>query len=278
MRRMLLFLLVSLVPFAASGEHFGDFYVVPIAGHTEGRAGSFWQTDLIVHNFQDVPVTIEAGLVDSGLATADNFAPVMVDGAATFTVAAGATRVLSDVLRGHRGREAAIGALLVGGDHPFALSTRIYNVAGPTPGAGQIIPVAQDFLDTPSQRAFIPGLVSNSDFRSNIGFLAASGSTPLVLEVSLAGASGATLGVPLTFTIPSMSIAQIQMSSQQWTTSAFDVATAVLRVVSGTGNVTGYASVVDNRTNNVTVIGSGFPGSASLQQSIFDMVLRTGAR
>ena len=277
MRRTFFFLFVSLFAFAASGEDFGDFYVVPIAGHTEGLAGSFWQTDLIVYNFQDVPVTIEAGLVQSGLSTADNFATVVVDGGTSFTVAAGATRVIADVLRGHRGRESALGALLVGGDRPFALSARIYNVAGQSPSVGVIVPVAQEFLSAPSQRAFIPGLVSSRDFRSNIGFLAVAGSVPLVLEVTLESASGTTLGV-LTFAVPSDAIAHIQMSSLRWVAGSFDVASVVMRFVSGTGNVTGYASMVDNRTNNLAFLSSGFPGSPSLQPSMFEMVLRADAR
>ena len=279
MRRMFLSLLVFLSPFAAFADHFGDFYVVPIAGHTQGRNGSLWQTDLIVHNFQDVPVTIEAGLVDSGLATFDNFAAVMVNGAPAFTVPARATRVIADVLQNHRGRETSLGALLVGGDHPFALSTRIHNVAGQSPSVGQVVPVAQEFLSAVGQRAVIPGLIANNDFRSNVGFVAASGSTPFGVEVSLLSSSGQPLGTPHTFTLPSNAIAHIQWSTTQLGAGAFDVATASFRIVSGTGNATGYASIVDNRTNNATFISAGLPGATtSLQRSLFDLVLRGSER
>lgn len=68
--RRIVFVLFLLMPSVAQGSHFGDFYVVPVAGHTPGMAGSMWQSDLIIHNFQTTPVTIEIGLVESGFGVA----------------------------------------------------------------------------------------------------------------------------------------------------------------------------------------------------------------
>jgi hypothetical protein len=268
MRRML-FVLFLLMPFVAEGSHFGDFYVVPVAGHTPGAGGSMWQSDLVIHNFQTTPVTIEIGLVDSGLGLADNFFPVMVNGAATVTVPAGSTRLLPDVLRDHRGRAMSLGALLVGGDQPFALSSRVYNADGPPMGIGDIVPAAQDFLTMPEQRAVIPGLTVSADFRTNLGFVAAAAAgAPLVVELSLVNANGASLGAQ-TFTIPAGSVTHMQMSSTALTNVPFDVATAILRIVSGSGNVSGYGSVVDNRSNHVMFVGSGFPATTTQQESVF---------
>src|SRR5687767_10208070 len=127
-RTFFLLLVLCFTPSMAYASHFGDFHVIPVAGRGPGVSGSMWQTDVIIHNFQTAPLTVEIGLVESGLGQPDNFFPVMIDGAATVTVPAGATRALTDLLRNHRGRATALGALLIGGDRPFAVTSRIYNV------------------------------------------------------------------------------------------------------------------------------------------------------
>lgn len=263
MRRVtFLALLFCFVSSPALAGHLGDFHVVPGAGHVAGLTGSMWQTDIVVHNFENTTLTVEMGLVETGLGVSDNFFPVMVDGATTFTVPPGGTRLLSDVLRNHRGRANAMGALLIGADRPFAVTSRIYNVDASGVSIGQTVPAAQDFLSATSGIAVIPGLVANTNFRSNIGFVAAAGAAEaVVIEVALAGATGTRLGAT-TFTIPPGSIAQLQVSSTSITTTPFDLATATLRILSGSGDVTGYASIVDNRSNHATFISSGVPGSA----------------
>ena len=270
--RRLFFVFILFTAAAAQGTHFGDFYVIPVAGHTPGARGSMWQSDLIVHNFQTSPVTIEIGLVESGFGVADNFSTVMVDGAATVTVAPGATRVITDLLRDHRGRASSIGALLVGGDRPFALASRVYD-ASTGAAIGETVPAAQDFLTGTGQRAVIPGLRVSADFRSNIGVVAAANSgAPLVVELTLSSASGALLGSQ-TLTIPAGSIVHVQMSSLAFTSNPFDVATANVRIVSGSGNVTAYGSVVDNRSNQAMFIAGGSPATTQ-QRSLFATLLR----
>lgn len=259
----LLTLLLSFAPSVLFAGHFGDFHVIPGAGNVPGVAGSRWQTDVVIHNFQTTPLTVEMGLVESGPGPADNFFPVLVDGAATFTVAPGATRNLANVLHEHRGHATAMGALLIGGDQPFAVTSRIYNVDASGVAVGQTVPAAQDFLSTTSQVAVIPGLTANANVRSNIGFVAAAGAAaPLVLELALTGATGARLGAT-TFTIAPGAISHIQLSTLSLTTIPFDLATATIRILSGSGDVTGYASLIDNRTNHAMFVSSGVPGSAS---------------
>ena len=265
MRRIAFVVLaVCLASATALASHFGDFHVIPVAGRGPGLAGSMWQTDVIVHNLGTTPLTVEIGLAESGVGHADNLVPLMVDGAATFTVPAGATRALTDLLASHEGHEGtAMGALLIGGDHPFAVTSRIYNVAASGATIGQSVPVTQEFLGPGSQVAVIPGLIANATYRSNLGFLAAAGAgAPLVVEVGLRGASGASLGAT-TYTIAPGTMSHVQLSSRAVTTTPFEVATGTLRILSGSGEVTGYGSVVDNRSNHAAFIGSGFSGSAT---------------
>ena len=265
MRRIAFVVLaVCLAPAAALASHFGDFHVIPVAGRGPGLAGSMWQTDVIVHNLGTTPLTVEIGLVETGLGNADNLVPVMVDGAATFTVPAGATRALTDLLASHEEHEGtAMGALLVGGDHPFAVTSRIYNVAASGATIGQSVPVTEEFLGPGSQVAVIPGLIANSTYRSNLGFLAAADAgAPLVVEVGLRGANGASLGAT-TYSIAAGTMSHVQLSSRAVTTTPFDLATGTLRIVSGSGDVTGYGSVIDNRSNHAAFIGSGFAATAT---------------
>jgi hypothetical protein len=261
-RTIFVVLLLCCVPALTFASHFGDFHVIPGAGRGPGAAGSMWQTDIIIHNFLTTPLTVEIGLVESGLGQADNFFPVMINGGATVTIPAGATRSLTDVLRNHRGRDSAMGALLIGGDHPFAVTSRIYNVDSSGATIGQTVPVTQEFLSGTAQRGVIPGIIANTNFRSNIGFVAAASTgAPLVVEVAITDAAGGALGAT-SFTIPAGTIAHVQVSSAAITTTPFDLATATIRILSGSGDVAGYASVVDNRSNHAAFAGSGFSGSA----------------
>lgn len=274
-RTLFIVLLFCLASPPAHGSHFGDFHVIPGAGRGPGVAGSMWQTDVIIHNFRTTPLSVEIGLVESGLSEEENFFPVMIDGAATLTVAPGATRALTDLLRGHRGRDTALGALLIGGDQPFAVTSRIYNVEAGGATIGQTVPVTQEFLGAGIDHAVIPGLMSNANFRTNLGFVAAAGAgEPLVIEVALSGASGTSLGAT-TFTIPAGTIAHVQLSSKSITTTSFDLATATLRILSGSGDVAGYASVVDNRSNHAAFVDSGFSAApANAAQSTMATFLR----
>lgn len=259
-RTIFVALVLSFAPSLLLASHFGDFHVIPAAGRGPGLSGSMWQTDVIIHNLQTTPLTVEIGLVESGLGLADNFSPVMVDGSATVTVPAGGTRVLADLLRNHRGRSTALGALLLGADRPFVVSSRVYNVEASGATIGQTVPVTQEFLGAGTNRTVIPGLMANASFRSNIGFVAAAGAgAPLVVEVGLLGANGASLGAT-TFAIAAGTMAHVQLSSTAITTRPFDLATATIRILSGSGDVTGYGSVIDNRSNHAAFVGGGFAG------------------
>ncbi len=275
MRRTIFLLLVlCFIPSLALGSHFGDFHVIPVAGRGPGVFGSTWQTDVIIHNFQTTPLTVEIGLVESGLSQPDNFFPVMIDGAETVTVPAGATRALTDLLRNHRGRATASGALLLGGDQPFAVTSRIYNVDASGATIGQTVPVTQEFVSAGAQ-GVIPGLIANANFRSNIGFVAAADAgAPLAVVIELRGATGASLGTT-TFTIAPGTISHVQFSSTAITTTPFDLATATIRIA-GSGDVTGYASIIDNRSNHAAFVGSGSPaGTANPTQSTLAAFLQT---
>jgi hypothetical protein len=132
-------------------------------------------------------------------------------------------------------------------------------------------------LSSSEEEAFLPGVMANTQFRTNIGFTgSARRGAPLVIEVAILGAEGATLGTR-TFTVPAGAVNHLQFSSAAITTTPFDEGTARVRIVSGDGEVVSYASVVENASNNAIFISSIVPGAngANATSSSFAEKLRS---
>ncbi|HEV7243090.1 MAG TPA: hypothetical protein VGQ36_27935 [Thermoanaerobaculia bacterium] len=280
-RATLLILLAAAAPTLAANQ-FSDFYVIPAAGHVNGRSGTTWQSDIIIYNFQSTPITVEMAVVDTGVRVFDNVSPIQPGGASTITVAPGATLTLADVLNDHRGRAETMGAILIGADQPFAVVSRLFAVMPSGSTIGQTVSPVSDFLDNVGfvgpGVAFVPGLAANARFRTNLGFLAAvSSGAPLVLEVSLAGRTGAAIGTTRTFAIPAGALAHLFFSSTVLA-GVFDEGVARFRIVSGSGAVAPFASVIENSSNNAMFLNGGFPPGTSTTSgsaSFFREVLRS---
>lgn len=281
LRATILILLTAMaLPLAAN--QFSDFYVIPAAGHVNGMFGTTWQSDIVIHNFQTTPITVELAVVETGEGLLDNVFPVQVASSPTVTIAPGASLTLTDVLRNHRGRAETLGAILIGADKPFAVVSRSFAVTPSGNTIGQAVPPVSDFLDNVgsvgSGVAIVPALVANARFRTNLGFLAAaSAGAPLVIEVSLADARGVALGTKRTFTIPAGALTHLLFSSTTLA-GAFDEGVATFRIVSGSGAVAAFASVIENATSNAMFINGGFPPgttTTSGSKSFFYEILRS---
>lgn len=268
------------MPLAAS--HFSDFYVIPVAGHVQGLFGTTWQSDVIIHNFQSTPITVEMSAVDTGVKTFDNTAPIQPGGSSTITIAPGATLTLADVLNNHRGRPETLGAILISADKPFAVVSRTFAILPSGSTVGQVVSPVSDFLDNVGAVgpgvAIVPGLAQNARFRTNLGFLAAASSAAsLVIEVSLASRTGAAMGTTRTFAIPSGALAHLFFPATLLA-SAFDEGVARFRIVSGSGAVAPFASVIENASSNAMFLNGGFPPgttTTSGSASFFREVLRS---
>ncbi|HSP34497.1 MAG TPA: hypothetical protein VLU46_09300 [Thermoanaerobaculia bacterium] len=254
--RKLFVILCTFVAAAVSAAQFRDFYVIPVAAHAPGANNTDWRTDVAIQNIQSTPVAIEMALVESGEALSDNIQPV----GTTVTVAAGQTVILRDVLNNYRGRASASGALLVGGDKAFAITSRTYNQT-PAGTLGQTVAafgdVATDGSDDGST-LFIPGLVQNSAFRTNLGLLMSATSKPMTVSVMVNGATRM-------FTVQPGVTTHIQFPVTSVATAPFDAAGAVVKIVDGSGTVIGYASVVDNGTGDASFISGGTAAAGSVQ-------------
>jgi hypothetical protein len=265
MRTTLFALALFLIADVARANHYADTYVIPAAGHVEGANGVMWMSDLSIRNFGTTPLIVQLAVIESGFETADNVYPLAsdADGDGTITVSPGATVQLRDVMRGHRGVTNSLGALIVGGNQPFAVTSRAYSTGMPL---GQTVPAARDFLDKSlgtadnTSTAYIPGIVSNAGARTNVGFVAGSaGSTSeMTVEVSLRNGTGAVVGTR-SITIPAGRFAHMQFPVGSFATAAFDVGSADFRITQGEGVVVPYASVIDNRTGEASYLMGVFP-------------------
>ena len=255
-----------------------DFYVIPVASHTVGSNGSVWMSDVAIQNIQTTPINVQLVVIESGEGNSDNVFPLTTDTVnGSITVPAGGSVLLKDILNNYRGRSSTTAAILVGADQPFAVTSRSYVTLGDGSMVGQTVTPVSGFIENtigrtdPKSRAFLPGLVSNAAFRTNIGFVAgnssASGQT-MAVTVTIRNSTGAVIGTRL-FAIPPGNFEQLQFSVTSITTNQFDVGSAEIAITQGNGSVVPYASVVDNKTSDASFILGQFPNSTQLLSNPF---------
>lgn len=285
-KTVLTLLTAVLLALPAAAAHYSDFYVIPIAGHVPGVNDTFYRSDVAIYNFQDTAITVNMALVESGLGLTNNVSaigePVMVP--------ANGSVLLEDVLEGYRGLESVLGSILIGADQPFAVVSRAFTNREDGGTYGQTVPAVDGFLEDVSgvtdpavARAWIPGARSNSQYRTNIGFVAGSGdssSESLAVKVELYDQSGDSLGSE-TFLLPGGSFNHTQFNTSVITGQTFTVAGVEVTIPSGNGAVIPYISVVDNETGDGGFILGTFPpnqsagktGQMSQFRQLFDQVM-----
>ena len=253
-RLMIVFLFIAS---AASAADYSDLYIIPIAGHTRGAFGTEWRSDVVLHNIQQVPITVEMVLVESGLAPSTP----PIDIAIATNLTPGETRTLSDIL-GTQGRDLT-GALIVGAELPFALTSRTYaeHASGRTLGQ-TVTPVA--ITDSSTEVSVLAGLSDSNHQRSNLGLFLAASHAPMIAEIQLVSSTGATLESML-ITVEEPGFTHLQFVITSGTT-------AVVRIVEGDGIAVPYASTVDNITAEALFVSgeliSSVTNAAATMQSL----------
>ena len=159
---------------SAQADHYSDTYVIPVVGHVMGANGTMWMSDVSIRNFSTQPLNVEMILVESGHDTTDNIFPLITDDLdGSITVNPNSTVLLRDILGGYIGAANISGALILGGDRPFAVTSRAYSSTSPL---GQTVPATRDFLANSLENAdntafaYIPGVIHNASARTNVGF------------------------------------------------------------------------------------------------------------
>ena len=284
MKRIVLLFAFALI-FAAYGaraDHYADVYVIPVASHVNGAFGSTWISDLAIHNFQTAPLTVELVLIESGASTLDNVVPLST--VTPVVIPAGGTRIVRDILAGATRPSSSTGAVIVGGDRPFAVTSRSYNVVDGVDTVGTSVLASRDFLTqglgdaAAGATAYLPGLISNARYRTNVGFAAGAGvAGPLAFDIIVTGSEGATLGTRRVV-VPAGTYMHQQWSIREIATAGFDAASARMVIVDGDGAIVPYATVVNNATNDAVFVTGNFPATtpftaSSYVPSVFEQLL-----
>lgn len=268
--KLLTLMLALLVSSAAYANHYSDFYVLPVATHTAGANNTMWMSDIAIYNFQPVTIVVELVLVESGEATVDNIESIMSTMApnGSATIPAGASVLLKDILGGQRAGAPISGAILIGSDRPFAVTSRTYNQLADGQTYGQTVPPARNFLentvgsvDPATNVAYVPGIISNTRFRTNLGMVAANASgdaETMNVAITMRDASGAVAGAR-NFAVAPGGLIHVQISARSLSASNIDVGSAEFRITSGSGAVVPYASVIDNVTGDAVFVTGEFP-------------------
>jgi hypothetical protein len=270
--KLLILLVGALLAMPLAAQNSSDLYVIPVASHTSGQFGTQWMSDLAIQNTQSGPLTVQLIFIESGEGNPNNIFPVTTTNTTgAVTIPAGGNVLLKDVLNGYRGFGSTVGSLLVGGDKPFALTSRSYSMTPAGNTIGQTVPPAANFIDntvgvTNNQTAiaYLPGLINNAQFRTNIGFVAGNGSSsgqPMSVQVTVRNAAGSAVGTRA-FTIPGGAFTHVQFSIGSVAPPSFDIAGAEVTITQGNGAVVPYASVIDNGSADAVFVLGQFPANA----------------
>lgn len=277
-RRLLLFVLIatlSAMPMWAA--HFSDFYVLPVASHVSGVGSSMWMTDTSIQNFQSTPLKVQFLFIESGEGNSENVANLvstaLPDG--SLTIPAGGSVVIKDILAGYQGANGgSLGAVMVSGDKAFAVTSRAYVIGANGGSYGQTVPPVRDFIDNSLGDtnnalavAYVPGVIHNAAYRTNLGFVAGAGLAGMVIEVRLKATDGSTTGTR-NFSIPPNQFVHVQFAASTLTPALIDAGAAEMRITSGDGAVAPYASVIDNVSQDAVFIPSVFPPSSPFAKQV----------
>jgi hypothetical protein len=224
----------------------GVYHVmIPAAAFAEGAGGSFFVTDLEVHNRGGAPAEVVLKWLprDSDNTTPQESAP--------FTIAPGATRRFDNVLVRAFGLEQGAGAILIesGSDRLSAMSRTFNRGDGGT--FGQSLPgVPGKKMIASGTRVRVLFMTENDDFRSNLGLVNGTG-RPITIHVERFDADGNSLGTDAR-SLPAWGNTQINRIFG----SANPIEGAYVDVWTTTpdGAFTCYGSVLDNQTSDPTSI------------------------
>jgi hypothetical protein len=219
---------------------------VPVAAHNAGLKGSQWRSDLGMLNTGSGTANVQIKFYGSGGVVTN-----------TTYVPAGAQSILADVV-GQLGASGQ-GPVEILSDQPLRVTSRTYNQVSssetcyPNGTQGQDYPtvVASDGLAA-GQSAYLAGLTENASYRCNIGLVnVGSGAATVLVELY----NGA--GTKLTDYTVSLAAGQWAQETQPFKNkagqTAMDRGYAKITVQSGSG-VFGFASLVDNITNDPTTV------------------------
>jgi hypothetical protein len=221
--------------------------VIGAVTHAPGAEQALFRTDVAVVNR-----AATTGNLVLTFAPADGSATVQ----RTSSLGAGATHEWTDVLSSlfdYPLSAQVYGTLLVASDVPLLLSSRTFNEA-PGGSFGAYLPgVTSAAALGPGTPGVLPQLKKSSVYRTNIGVVNL-GTEAVSVLLRLRGASGAAIGTPRTVSVAPGRLVQ---ETDVFTTSgagAQPIAYATVEVQTPGGKAWAFASVIDGRTNDPTIV------------------------
>lgn len=158
---------------------------IPVAASNEGAGGTFFRTDVWIHNPHSFLLEVEVSHLPP---PSSGQAPV----AKVFLVQARSQRHLRDIVATEFGRSGG-GALKLTATSGFVATSRTYNdPADPSVGTSGLSIAAQPVTQTLA-RAVIPGLSNSTSFRSNVGAFN-PGPNPIEIRFALYDENGLLIG------------------------------------------------------------------------------------
>jgi len=222
---------------------------IPASAHVSGALGTNWRTDLEIFNPGQSQSSVTVALLKAGVS---NHNPQTM----TYTLNPGESRRFEDALMSIFGFDGAAAIRVVNNSGMAAVTSRTYNLT--TGGTfGQFVGgvIGHSAIQT-GQEGRIIQLTHNrsttSGFRTNIGFVNATGSQITVL-VALYRADGSYLGTK-EYELNPYEFRQIDKIFQKVTSGDVDDGYAVLSTTTADGAFFAYGVVIDNRTSDPVYI------------------------
>lgn len=234
------------VAVTAAGPPLAWRAVVPAVAHAPGAFGSLWRTDLAAVNPGDAEAAVSLRYVPV------EGTPVVREA----TVPAGGTREWPDVLASLFGVDAeasASGVVEVAADRPLRLSSRTFSASEAGAFGGYLPAVAEEEALAFGEIGILPQLTRSALFRTNVG-VTNLGAEPATASIALRGADGEPLGTVVSVDVPPGGLVQVVDVFGAAGTGDRDVAFATVAPAAPGARVWAYASVIDNRTGDPTIV------------------------
>jgi PKD repeat protein len=222
----------------------GSELTIPAVGRAPGVAGTFWRSDVTIFNPGLTTMTLSLRYLAAGQ---DNRNAV----AHSVSVAPSRTVVIADITQS-LGVSSGSGALQVswsGATGPIVTS-RTYTTTDGGGTYGQSIDPVTSFAND----SYVPGLRSDSSFRSNVGFVN-GGDTQLTVTATLLSDSGGILGTTQIGLSPR---SQVQYAVGALFPAANTPRAGTLTLLAhadGSPNLFAYGSIVDNASGDPVFFG-----------------------
>jgi len=222
-------------------------WLLPTSAHSSGLGGAFYTSSVSVANVDSAPASYTLKFLGNNQ-----------DGSGgverTFNLESGKSVIYFDVLGSVFNLPSNFGAIRISSDSPFLNIASVISTPGFGGTLSQTVPAvfSSDLIPTGSSRSILY-IREGDGFRSNLIFASAAAVSTTV-DVSLVSADGSTLATK-SYSVPPNGMTQINRIVRDMGVSGA-ITGARLVLSSSTPNTafTGFASVIDETTNDPTTI------------------------